>query len=49
MLLWLEVAFLIAAISVAGVGLLQNQQWSKNSWLIPVLVALMWGVLQDGY
>lgn len=47
-LLWAEVGLLIASISVAGVGIIKNQRWSKNAWLIPVLVALMWGVLQDG-
>jgi len=43
-----EVAFLIASIAIAVAGLLNNEKWAFNSWLIPILVALLWGILQDG-
>jgi hypothetical protein len=45
---WVEVGLLIAAIGVAVVGLIVNEKWAFNPWLIPILVALGWGVLQDG-
>lgn len=48
-LLWIEVSFLSASIAISGAGLLNKEQWAHNSWLIPVLFALLWGVIQDGY
>lgn len=47
-LIWIEVSLLFAAIAVAAVGLFQNQSWAHNPWLMPILVALVWGTLQDG-
>jgi hypothetical protein len=30
-------------------GLVQKENWAKNPWLIPVIVALAWGVFQETY
>ena len=45
-LYWLEAAFLIAAIGTAVAGVTKHEAWAYEPWLIPVLVALLWGVLQ---
>jgi hypothetical protein len=43
----LMVTVLGIAIGVAIVGIINGEKWSHNPWLIPVLVAQLWGVLQD--
>ena len=45
-LYWVESAFLIAAIATAVAGLGYGEKWAYESWVIPVLVALLWGTLQ---
>ncbi len=45
-LYWVESAFLIAAIATGVAGLLANEKWAYEPWLIPVLAALLWGTLQ---
>lgn len=45
-LYWVEAGFLIAAMGVAIGGLAQKASWAYEPWLIPVLAALLWGVLQ---
>ena len=43
----LMVTVLGISIGVAILGIINGEKWSHNPWLIPVLVAQLWGVLQD--
>ena len=43
----LMVVSLCASIVINIVGLAKTEQWSQNPWLLTVLVALLWGVLQE--
>jgi mannose/fructose/N-acetylgalactosamine-specific phosphotransferase system component IIC len=47
--MWTEASLLFAAIVVAFIGLFKNESWAHNPWLIPILIALVWGTLQDGW
>lgn len=43
----LMVVSLSAGIVINVIGLAKSEQWSQNPWLLTVLVALLWGVLQE--
>jgi hypothetical protein len=43
----LMVVSLCASIVINIVGLAKTEQWSQNPWLLTVLIALLWGVLQE--
>lgn len=48
-LMWAEASLLFAAIVLGLVGLFRNEKWAHNPWLVPILIALVWGTLQDGW
>jgi hypothetical protein len=43
------VGLLSVVIAVAVFAAINNEKWAHNPWLIPVLGALLWGILQDRY
>jgi hypothetical protein len=43
----LTIAGFAVTLIASILGLLQKENWAKNPWLIPVILALAWGVLQD--
>jgi hypothetical protein len=43
----LTVASFAVSIALSIAGLIKNEKWARAPWLIPVIVAIGWQVLQD--